>query len=135
MKSADITILIAIIAFLLIGGGAWWYLSIDQNRAQLRVAFTKDLEFDSDAWKNGDEVLRGRMVWDLLHRGELHLMTRGELLDLLGEPDRRVNNDSQWYYKVDYSQSASPKSGTTIGLNFSQRPAPDSTDPLFSLIY
>lgn len=53
--------------------------------------------FNSEKWKNGSELDRGRMSQDLMRSDRLIGLTRPEVLELLGPPD----HDLDLAYRID----------------------------------
>lgn len=59
-------------------------------------------EFNSESWKNWQEseselALRLNMVHDLQHKYKLEGMTVRQIVELLGEPDRKSRNELSYY--------------------------------------
>ncbi|MHC4985236.1 MAG: hypothetical protein ACYTFO_03680 [Planctomycetota bacterium] len=101
MKRLLIIALIVILA-LAAGFGACYglYVLHADFRMWVRQTFCGDLPFDSAAWREGDAVARGRMLWSLRDQGAPMFHTRDGVVALLGEPDGRRFNDCLWFYTV-----------------------------------
>lgn len=59
--------------------------------------------FDSAGWRNGDAVTRGTMYSDLGTTHALEGKSRDEVLEMLGEPDKKRPNakGEAWLYRVE----------------------------------
>ena len=59
--------------------------------------------FDSQKWRDGDALERGTMIVDLLKKRTINGKTKDEVLELLGEPDKRSTADASeiWHYNVE----------------------------------
>lgn len=55
--------------------------------------------FDSKKWLSGDDSVRGSMVQDIKDRRLLEGKTKGEVEQLLGKPDFKLN-EWVWAYEV-----------------------------------
>jgi hypothetical protein len=69
-------------------------------------SFVKDYkprEFDSAKWKNGNRTVRGTMYFDLFEKHTLSNKTRDDVVQLLGEPDKKVTVEGRevWLYRID----------------------------------
>jgi hypothetical protein len=64
--------------------------------------------FNSTEWRNADAIGRARMFHDLTDR-HINGKSREEILNLLGEPDRKVSEDGReiWLYRVDFGHNSS----------------------------
>lgn len=58
-----------------------------------------DLEFDSKKWKSGDMRTKGKMTDNLVNDSLLIGKTKGEVLNMLGEPDQQT--ESRFHYIFD----------------------------------
>lgn len=57
--------------------------------------------FNSEKWKAGTLLDRGRMSQDLMRSDRLIGLTRPEVLDLLGPPDHDLKPDLDLPYRID----------------------------------
>lgn len=60
------------------------------------------IEFDQEKWKDWQETettacLRWDMTHDLIKKHELIGLSLNEIIDLLGEPDRKIKNEIRYY--------------------------------------
>jgi hypothetical protein len=82
------------VVILLVSIGVGLYIVNADIQAWVRFTFTKDMSFDSATWKAGDPALRSRMTWDLVARQNFLMTEREQVIDLLGEPDDRSEDES-----------------------------------------
>lgn len=60
--------------------------------------------FDSQKWRDGDAQERGTMFVDMFKKRIISGKTKDEVLELLGEPDKRSTDGSEvWHYKVEFA--------------------------------
>jgi hypothetical protein len=82
--------------------------------------------FNSQQWRTGDAIERGRMVKAIDDRIFVDGNEREDVLKLLGEPDKKKTDVSGeiWFYRVDLGHNSampylpvtfSPQVGTVIG--------------------
>lgn len=59
--------------------------------------------FDSQQWKKGDAQTRGTMYFDLFVKRKLTGKSQAEVLDLLGEPDKKTTIEGLevWLYRIE----------------------------------
>src|SRR2546423_5718507 len=59
--------------------------------------------FDSEKWRNGNHTVRGTMYFDLFEKRTLTNKTKNEVVQLLGEPDKKVPVEGRevWLYRLD----------------------------------
>lgn len=89
----------ALILFLLVGSFAC-NTNSGENNSQVK--------FDQAKWKTKegkDYPYRDKMVDDVLYSDSLRTLTKDEILDLLGEPDR--TNENYLYYRITEKRLAS----------------------------
>lgn len=60
-------------------------------------------DFDSAKWRNGDRIDRGAMYADLFIKRTLNGKSNEEVVQLLGEPDKKMNVEGRevWLYRVE----------------------------------
>jgi hypothetical protein len=58
-------------------------------------------EFNSQKWKTGTALDRGRMSQDLMRNDRLIGLTRPEVWELLGPPDHHFDDNPTLYYRID----------------------------------
>jgi outer membrane protein assembly factor BamE (lipoprotein component of BamABCDE complex) len=59
-------------------------------------------QFDAQKWKSGDALERGTMFVDLFKKRRINGKTKDEVLELLGEPDKKSTAAGEiWYYKIE----------------------------------
>lgn len=65
----------------------------------------KQQPFDSQKWRNGDALERGTMLVDLFSKRKIQGKTKEQVLELLGEPDKKSNTSGLdvWHYKIEVS--------------------------------
>ena len=76
--------------------------------------------FDSKKWRGGDAQERGTMFVDLTRKRIVSGKTKEEVLELLGEPDRKstVNDAEIWRYRIEFAgESATQEFPVTFGSN------------------
>ena len=67
-----------------------------------------EIQFDKSKWgtrEGKDYPFRNQMLDDLVYNDTVRSLSKAEILDLLGEPDRR--NDGYLYYMVDQKRIGS----------------------------
>jgi hypothetical protein len=59
--------------------------------------------FDSEKWHKGNRTVRGTMYFDLFEKHTLSGKTKEEVVQLLGEPDKKVQVEGRevWLYRLD----------------------------------
>jgi hypothetical protein len=59
--------------------------------------------FDSEKWRNGNRTDRGTMYFDLFEKRTLNGKSREQVVQLLGEPDKKVSVEGRevWLYRLD----------------------------------
>jgi len=80
-----------------------------------------EIQFDKSKWKSKeglDYPYRGQMLNDLVYNDTVRSLSKVEILDLLGEPDRR--NDGYLYYMIAQKRLGSwPLHTKSLVINFS----------------
>ncbi len=63
----------------------------------------KPKPFDSEKWRHGNRTVRGTMYFDLFEKHTLTNKTRDEVVQLLGEPDKKLSVEGRevWLYRLD----------------------------------
>src|SRR6266508_805569 len=63
----------------------------------------KPRPFDSQEWRKGDRITRGTMYFDLFEKRTLNGKSKDEVLQLLGEPDKKTSSEGLevWLYRID----------------------------------
>ena len=67
-------------------------------------ALYPETAFSSDKWKESNPRQRGRMLYDLMYNVDIEGKTGEEIIQLLGEPDEKSENEDSSFdysYKVD----------------------------------
>ena len=87
----------------------------------------KPREFDSAKWRSGGKTVRGTMYADLFVKRTLTNKTRGEVEQLLGEPDKKLQVEGRevWLYRLDvrgeWTSPCFPVSFEPTGRSFAGR--------------
>jgi hypothetical protein len=79
------------------------------------------IPFSSEGWLAGDHVERGRMNNDMFRNPKLHIATRDEALQSLGEPDikKTIEGKEVWFYRVELGFG--PEGMDLIPISFDQK--------------
>lgn len=83
--------------------------------------------FDSQQWKAGDPQTRGTMYFDLFVKRRLTGKSSAEVLELLGEPDKKTSSEGLevWLYRIEivgeWNRPAFPVSFDKNGRAFGGR--------------
>jgi hypothetical protein len=83
--------------------------------------------FDSQQWKSGDAQTRGTMYFDLFVKRKLTGKSKDEVLELLGEPDKKTSSEGLevWLYRIEivgeWNRPAFPVSFDKNGKAFAGR--------------
>lgn len=79
------------------------------------------IPYSSEAWLAGDAIERGRMNNDMFRNPKLHIATRDEAIQSLGEPDikKTIENHEVWFYRVELGFG--PEGMDLIPISFDQK--------------
>ena len=128
-------VIVGVTALALLGGTTGLYLASLDFQAWVRHTFTNDLPFSSDDWKQGDPVLRGRMMWDLCNRERLAMLDRDEVVAKLGPPTRATEDGKYWIYYIDYRESTWRRAHGKLSLQFGGDMNPEYRDQVIGFAY
>jgi len=91
------------------------------------VTEPEDIVFDQEKWREkqgSDYTFRARMLRDVVYNDTIRSLSKSEILDLLGAPDKE--KDDHLYYRIDQQRlNLWPIHTTTMVIKFAN---PDSIE-------
>ena len=83
-------------------------IGCDNENTDSIVTISNNIEFNSQQWKQGDDRVQGSMVENIVSRNLLIGLTREEVNQLLGKPDKEDGNYMGYWVDIGHKFGSEP---------------------------